>query len=149
MKKIINGKIYDTATAERAGSWSSNRSTSDFSYCSEELYRKRTGEFFLYGEGGSMSKYAVSCGNNEWGYGKQIIPLSYEAARKWAEEHLPADRYEAIFGEVGEDESRAAVTLSLSASAVQKAKRAAAQQGVSLSAYIEGLICSSIPAPRH
>lgn len=149
MKKIVNGKIYDTATAERVGSWSSNRSTSDFSYCSEDLYRKRTGEFFLHGEGGATSKYAVSCGNNEWGYGKQIIPLSYDAARKWAEEHLPADRYEAIFGEVGEDESRAAVTLSLSASAVQKAKRAAAQQGVSLSAYIEGLICSKMPAPRH
>ena len=149
MKKIINGKIYDTATAERAGGWSNNRSTSDFSYCSEDLYRKRTGEFFLHGEGGPMSKYAVSCGNNEWGYGKQIIPLSYDAARKWAEEHLPADRYEAIFGEVGEDESRAAVTLSLSASAIQKAKRAAAQQGVSLSAYIEGLICSSMPAPLH
>lgn len=140
MKKIINGKSYDTSTAERIGGWSNNMSSSDFGYCSEELFRKKTGEFFLYGEGGPRSRYAVSSGNNEWGYGQSIIPLTYEAASKWAEEHLPAEQYEAIFGEVEEDNSRMAVTLSLAASTVEKAKRAAAQQGKSLSAYIESLI---------
>ena len=140
MKKIINGKVYDTSTAERVCGWSNGRSTSDFGYCSEELHQKRTGEFFLHGEGGPRSKYAVSQGNNDWGYGEQIIPLTYEAAQKWADEHLASEDYEAIFGEVAEDNNRVAVTLSLSASAVEKAKRAAAQQGVGLSAYIEGLI---------
>ena len=48
MKKIINGKVYDTSTAERVGGWNNNCSTSDFGYCSEDLYRKRTGEFFLF-----------------------------------------------------------------------------------------------------
>lgn len=140
MKKIINGKVYDTTTAERVGGWSNNCSTGDFNYCSEELYQKRTGEFFLFGEGGPRSKYAVSCGNNDWGYGKRIIPLTYEAAQKWAEEHLSAEGYEAIFGEVVEDGSRIVVTLSLSASTVARAKKAAAQKGLGLSAYIEGLI---------
>lgn len=140
MKKIINGKVYDTSTAERVCGWSNGSSTSDFGYCSEDLYRKRTGEFFLYGEGGPRSRYAVSCGNNDWGYGESIIPLTYDAARKWAEDHLSADQYESIFGEVADDDSRASVTLSLSASAVEKAKRAAAQQGVGLSAYIESLL---------
>ena len=140
MKKIINGKVYNTSTAERVCGRSNGRSTSDFGYCSEDLYRKRTGEFFLYGEGGPRSRYAVSCGNNDWGYGESIIPLTYDAARKWSEDHLSADQYEAIFGEVADDDSRANVTLSLSASAVEKAKRAAAQQGVGLSAYIESLL---------
>ena len=140
MKKIINGKVYDTGTAEKVGCWSNNYSTSDFGYCSEELYRKRTGEFFLYGEGGPSSKYSICIGNNEWGYGKTIIPLSYDAAREWAEDHLSASEYESIFGEVTEDDSRVTVTLSLSASAVEKAKRAAAQTGMGLSAYIEKLI---------
>lgn len=140
MKKIINGKVYNTSTAERVCGRSNGRSTSDFGYCSEDLYRKRTGEFFLYGEGGPRSRYAVSCGNNDWGYGESIIPLTYDAARKWSEDHLSADQYEAIFGEVADDDNRVAVTLSLSASAVEKAKRAAAQQGIGLSAYIEGLI---------
>lgn len=140
MKKMINGKKYDTSTAERTGSWSNGMSSSDFGYCCEELYRKKTGEFFLHGEGGPRSRYARLCGNNEWGCGEAIIPLTYEAARKWAEEHLSAEQYDAIFGEVEEDGSRMAVTLSLSVSTVEKAKRAAAQQGMGLSAYIESLI---------
>lgn len=140
MKKIINGKVYDTTTAERAGGWDNGCSYSDFGYCGEDLYRKRTGEFFLHGTGGPMSKYSVSYGDNEWGGGEKIIPLSYEAAREWAESHLTAEKYEAIFGEVVEDGSRITVTISLSASAVEKAKRAAAQQGISLSAYIESLL---------
>ena len=140
MKKIINGKVYNTSTAERVCGRSNGRPTSDFGYCSETLYRKRTGEFFLHGEGGPSSRYAICIGNNEWGYGESIIPLSYDAAREWAEDHLSASEYESIFGEVAEDGSRVTVTLSLSASAVEKAKRAAAQAGMGLSAYIEKLI---------
>ncbi len=140
MKKIINGKLYDTGTAQCVGSWSNGYYTNDFSYCAEELYRKRTGEFFLYGEGGPMSKYSVSHGNNEWGGGEEIIPLTYDAARQWAEKHLDADEYQEIFGEVAEDDSRVALSISISAAAAERARRAAAQQGLSLSAYIESLI---------
>ena len=139
MKKIINGKVYDTNSAKRVGDWDNGR-YGEFSYCSEELYRKRTGEFFLYGEGGAQSKYSKSCGNNSWSGSEMIIPLSYEAAQKWAEEHLGGDAYESIFGEVEEDDSRIQIGLSLSASAVERAKRSAAQAGLSLSAYIESLI---------
>lgn len=140
MKKIINGKVYDTNSANNVGGWDNNRSVTDFDYCSETLYRKRTGEFFLYGEGGAMSKYSVSRGNNSWSGGEMIIPLSYEAAQKWAEKHLSGDDYESIFGEVDEDDSRTQLSLSLSTSAVERARRAAAQAGLSLSAYIESLI---------
>jgi len=55
MKKIINGKRYDTETAQLIGSASYSNRT-DFRFWSEELYRKKTGEFFLYGEGGPASK---------------------------------------------------------------------------------------------
>lgn len=96
MKKIINGKVYDTSTAERVGGWNNNCSTSDFGYCSEDLYRKRTGEFFLFGQGNARSRYAKSCGDNEWSGGEKIIPLSYQAAQKWAEDKLNAEQYEAI-----------------------------------------------------
>lgn len=102
MKQIINNKKYDTETAKLVGEWSNNRSYRDFSYCEEQLYRKRTGEFFLYGKGGPMSKYATPCDNNAWVGGQDITPLSEDGARKWAEEHLDADEYEEIFGEVSE-----------------------------------------------
>lgn len=141
MKKVINGKVYDTAKAERLAGWSNGCSSSDFGYCEETLYRKRTGEMFLHGEGGPSSKYSKSNGNNEWGWGEKIVPLSYEAARKWAEDHIDADRYEAIFGEVDEgDDSRVSITVYLPVSKAERAKREAAKRGMGLSAYIESLI---------
>ena len=139
MKKIINGKVYDTDTAERVGSWDNGKYTNDLYYCSEDLYRKRTGEFFLYGEGGPGSKYAVSCGSNSWSGGEKIIPLTYDAAQKWAE-CLSGEEYEAIFGTVEEDESRVKVTFSISAAAADKLRKAADKAGLSLSAYLETLI---------
>ena len=139
MKKIINNKVYDTNKATEVGSWESGRG-GGFNHIAETLYQKRTGEFFLHGEGGPQTKYAMSVGQGNWSGSEQIIPLTWENAKEWAESHLEADAYEKAFGEVVEDESRTTVTLSLSAGAVETAKRAAAQAGVSLSAYIESLI---------
>ena len=101
MKKIINGKKYDTATAEFLASWWNGLASNDFAHCSEELYRKRTGEFFLYGEGGPMTEYRRTIGQNEWSGGEDITPLTEAEARKWVEEKAN-DRYEEIFGEVEE-----------------------------------------------
>ncbi len=140
MKKIINGKVYDTGKAERVGEWDNGKWDDRLYRCSEELYRKRTGEFFLYGYGGPGSKYSVSCGNNSWSGSEKIIPLTYDAAREWAEEHLDGEEYEAIFGEIVEDESRATITISMSAATIERAKRSAVKLNMSLSAYIESLI---------
>lgn len=101
MKQIINGKKYDTETATEVGSWWNGLSTGDFSNCRETLYRKRTGEYFLYGRGGPMSRYSQSYGNMTGG-GEKIIPLTEAEARKWTEKHLDGDEYEEIFGEVEE-----------------------------------------------
>lgn len=140
MKKIINGKVYDTTTAELLGSWSSPGSVTNFSHFSESIYRKRTGEFFLHGEGGPASRYAVQIGQNNWRGGEKITPLSWDDARTWVESHLDAEDYERIFGPVSEDGSRIAVNLSLSASSLELARRAASRSGMSLSAYIMSLI---------
>lgn len=140
MKKIINNKAYDTGTAKELGSWSNMQDYRNFSQFSETLYRKKTGEFFLFGEGGPMTKYAVAEGSNSWHGGSRIMPLSFQEAREWAEEHLEADEYEAIFGEVSEDESRVTVCYSLSAAAAETVKRRAAELGISASAYVESLI---------
>lgn len=143
MKKIINGKLYDTGTATCVGSWANSYNPRDFQYVEEALYRKRTGEFFLYGEGGPASKYAVSIGGNSWSGGAKIIPLTVEQAREWAEKHMDADDYQEIFGEVSEDDSRTALSISIATTASEIARRAAAEAGMSLSAYIESLILSA------
>lgn len=140
MKKIINGKMYDTETVKKVAEWSDGLSFRDFTHAEETLYRKRTGEFFLHGVGGPATRYAVSCGQNAWSGGSKIIPLTWDAAREWAEAHMDAEDYEAVFGPVPEDDSRTVVTMSLSVGALERAKRAAAQAGMGLSAYIESLI---------
>lgn len=72
-----------------------------------------------------MSKYAVYCGSNSCRGSEDIIPLDYEATQEWAEEHLDADDYEDIFGEVVEDESHVSAIINISAAALERAKRAA------------------------
>lgn len=140
MKKIIKNKVYDTNKAKRVGTWDNGHNTSDFGYCSEDLYRKKNGEFFLYGEGGPMSKYAERYGNDA-GYGERISPLSYEAAQEWAEEHLDGDDYIAIFGEPEEDDgSVAALNIRISAAKKQKLRQAAGKRGVSLVEFVENMI---------
>ncbi|GAB6152952.1 hypothetical protein JCM17380_17020 [Desulfosporosinus burensis] len=71
MRKIINGRTYDTATSECIGSWDNVRYGDNFHSYSEDLYKNTKGAYFLVGEGGAMSKYAVHSGNHAWG-GKGI-----------------------------------------------------------------------------
>ncbi len=139
MKKIINGKVYDTSTAQAVCTWD-NGVYGDINSVEETLYLKRTGEYFLLGEGGARTQYATACGDNSWAGGSMIIPLSWEAAREWAEEHMTSEDYEAAFGAVAEDDSKTAVNLNMSVGAIERAKRAAAQAGMSLSNYIESLL---------
>ncbi len=86
MKKIIKGKIYDTEVAECVASYSFSGGN-DFRYISEKLYRTFKGAFFLYGEGGPMTKYAVDCGNNSRCGGREIAPMNTTEAMHWLEQH--------------------------------------------------------------
>ena len=66
MRKIINNKVYDTSTAAMIGLSDNGHEYHDLAYSGETLYRKRTGEYFLHGEGGPMTSYAVRTGSNNW-----------------------------------------------------------------------------------
>lgn len=136
MKKIIDGKRYDTSTAREVGS-DSYSNPSDFAYWCETLYQKRNGEYFLHGEGGARSKYARAIGQSSWSGGEDIRPLTFEEARLWAEKHMSADEYEVEFGEIAEDDSRSVMSISLPASLIEQIKREAASAGVSASSYVE------------
>ena len=96
MKKIINGKRFDTSTAKLIASWSNSYYSNDFKHCKEQLYRTKKGNFFLYGEGGPMSKYSVSVGN-AYGGGSDITPISRDEARKWLEETENYTELEELF----------------------------------------------------
>ena len=137
MRQHINGKVYNTDTARKIGTWSNGADRTDFSWVEESLYQKKTGEFFLHGQGGPNTRYAQQLEASRWTSGETISLISYDSARQWAEDHLTADQYQAVFGEVAEDDSRTTLLLSLPASTVKKIKQEAAQAGMTVSAYIE------------
>lgn len=97
MKKILNGKLYNTDTAKLIGGYSYG-TPRDFKYIAEDLYKKKTGEFFIAGEGGAMTEYFRQTGQNSYSGGEDIFPLTEKEAREWAEEHLTAEEYIEAFG---------------------------------------------------
>ena len=101
MKKIINGKKYDTFAATEVCSYDNGCTYSDFNFVEEVLFLKNTGEFFIYGKGGPASKYSERCGSIYCG-GSEIKPVTIEEAKAFFERHGDADEYEKFFGEVEE-----------------------------------------------
>lgn len=136
MRRIIKNKQYNTETATKVHEWESTYDVTDFSWYCETLYRKRTGEYFLHGDGGPMSKYARATGMNQWSGGEAIKPLTYDEARDWMEEHADADEYEAEFGEPDEGDSHDLHVL-VSSEAWQAISRTARTEGVTVSTIIE------------
>ena len=140
MKRVVRGRLYDTETAKEIGSTAGGAESSrDFHYWKETLYRKRTGEYFLYCFGGARSKYGVWHGR-QGESGECIKPLSYTEAQEWAEDALDGDDYIAEFGVLEENADRKALTISITAGAADMLKRAAQQRDKSVSALIEQLI---------
>jgi hypothetical protein len=133
MKKIINGRRYDTETATKVAEAYAAVPANDFNWWHEELFQKRTGEFFIGGYGGPMTRYAVKSGDNTWGWGEKIIPLTVEAATEWAEKNLDADEYEELFGASSEDDTKKVVAYSLPCNLIDKVKRISAERGASFS----------------
>ncbi|MFR4401210.1 MAG: hypothetical protein ACLT3C_02285 [Peptococcus niger] len=129
MKKIIGGKRYNTETAKYIGSGFANCGVTDFKYFEESLYLKKTGEFFLHGEGGPASKYAKEFDGSMWG-DEKIIPISLEEARAWGEKYLSPDEYEKVF-EVEEEDS-VLFSVLLPETLYAELKEEAEEKGVSM-----------------
>ena len=83
MTKIINGKKYDTNTAK----FVCKGTFGNFGCKSVTLYQKQNGEFFEYHH----------LDGREW-----IEPVDESEAKRFAEEQMDGDEYEAFFGEVEE-----------------------------------------------
>ena len=106
MRKIINGKLYDTDTAVSIGRRVSGI-PGDLDYFSETLYQKKTGELFIHGEGGPNSCYSESCGNNNWSGSSVIIPESsfrdhFINIKEWVSNYCDVETYIKMFGPVDE-----------------------------------------------
>lgn len=141
MRKIINGRKYDTETASMVAEHESGY-PSDFSYVRETLYRKRGGEYFIHGVGNAASKYAEPTGLNSWRAGERVMPLTWDEAREWAETNMGANAYEAEFGEVSEGEGDAMLSVRVSAAAKAALDRYCARTGRAKGEVVEGLLAT-------
>ena len=101
MRKVINGKMYNTETATEIYEYDNRFSQNDFKWWAVTLFKKKTGEFFLYGRGGAASPFA-ECYGDSYGSGERIDPITENQARCWLEEYGDADAYETAFGTVEE-----------------------------------------------
>lgn len=101
MKRIINGKKYDTETATPVCHYSYSN-TGDFHFVRKTLYRKKNGEFFIHGRGGAASEFAEQIDCNTWCGGEKMFVVTEDTAREFAEKYATVDQYEEVFGEVQE-----------------------------------------------
>lgn len=83
MKKIIDGKLYNTHTAREVDEWCHDRG--NYQQYGEGLYCKRTGEYFLWKE-------------SYWADRQEIVPLSTKEAQEWMERYSNVDTYAAEWG---------------------------------------------------
>lgn len=100
MKKIIDGKRYDTETAEWLCDISQPYiSRNDTTFDNTNLYRSPKGQYFVSGEGGARSCWAKPHGENGRGPGRGLRLIEETEARRLFELHGDQERYAEVFGE--------------------------------------------------
>ena len=91
MNKVINSKMYDTATAELIKKvFLGPKDEPDV--ITEALYRKKNGEFF----------WCLGPDDPDDPTSYEFIPYCEDDAKLWVEENYSGDKYVELFGEVEE-----------------------------------------------
>jgi len=131
VKRIIEGKTYNTETATQLASWSSTGNP-DLAQHPEHggiLFQTRFGAYFVvqYDEG-----------QDPWDDNyEKLIPLEPEQALRWAEKHCSADEVEGIFGEMPEaGDAEAKLTLRMPEALRKRLVALAEARRQSLNAWI-------------
>lgn len=103
MKKIIEGKLYNTDTAECLHSWDNGYFGGDFKYRSKDLYRTPNGRLFLHHTGGAMTDMKQTAGSNTWSGGEDIEVIDEVTAVRFLETHNGADVIMELFPDYYEE----------------------------------------------
>jgi hypothetical protein len=144
MRKFINNRRYDTSKARRIASVETG-APDDLGYIRETLYqKKRTGEKFLHGSGGSASRYAEETAPGEWAPGEKIIPLSDAAARDWVKSNCDRATWDRIYTDPGTYKADKVAGFLLSDATRERVREYAEARGWSQSAAVEYIINSFI-----
>ena len=87
MIKVIDGKRYNTESAEKVFRYWNGYSVSDFKHREKTLYRTAKGAWFIHHVGGALTDMAVSVGNNGTGGSEAIEPVCDGDAYRFLEAH--------------------------------------------------------------
>lgn len=99
MKRIINGKMYDTDTATLVADYEPDYDNSWDECWHQILYITQTKEWFLYGEGNPWSQDSIFVSDNSFNDSSAIEPFTSEQAKEWLADRNFVDEYINYFGE--------------------------------------------------
>jgi hypothetical protein len=102
MIKIIDGKRYNTETAELIFKWT-NGMVGSFKYREKELYRTKNGNWFLYHYGGPMTDMAIPTGLNEWSGSEDIEPVDENEVFDFLQKYNGYEALEKYFPDMIQD----------------------------------------------
>jgi hypothetical protein len=100
MKRIINGKTYNTDTATHICDTSNGLPNGDFQAENSDLYVTKNRAYFVAGSGGASTRFSRKTGQNEWGGGAGIIPLGRYEALAECERHGIPEEIEEFFADM-------------------------------------------------
>lgn len=139
MERIIRGRRYNTATAEAVAEHEYVH-PSDLEWMHEVLYRKRTGEYFLWGAGGPRSKYRKRVKKDVFDSGESIKPITLDEAKVFIKKYGTVETYKNQF-EINEfDGETIQLNIYLSAPTFQRLKIASVERGESMTKLVSKLI---------
>lgn len=118
LKKIIANRVYNTETAILL------KKTQK-----ESLFRKRTGEYFLFSENETE---------------KKIVPLNWNDAILWAKEHLSGVEYEIAFGKTMQEDELSVIPVRVTASLLRRIRNIASSQGISVSIFVRNTLGAAV-----
>lgn len=99
MKRVIEGKLYNTETADKICDLPCQYYPGDFNYHETTMYRSPKGQYFLAGRGGPKTRWSQAIGNSGYSRGSGIELISKDEARGIAEsaEMTPDEMIDAGF----------------------------------------------------
>jgi len=87
MRRVVKGKVVDTERMQKLAEVRFGNLT-DYNYVWESLfYDPDSKSFYLYGRGGTASRYAEPVGIDQWSEGEKLLRLTKGLALQWLEEN--------------------------------------------------------------
>lgn len=99
MITIIDGKRYNTETADLIYNHWNGCTPSDFRHREKTLYRTKKGAWFIHHVGGAMSDMSVPVGNNGRGGSERIEPIDSDDAFGFLQAHSDESEAQAAIDE--------------------------------------------------